>query len=119
MNPRPYYLLNKAGEPVNEPDVLTWARGLEKLDRTVAKDRIGAATVSTVFLGLDHNFIGTGPPVLWESMVFGSRLEGTCMRCAGSREQAIAMHGKILAIVKAGLSGGRHRKQKRQQQKSN
>jgi hypothetical protein len=27
--------------------------------------------VSTVFLGLDHNFLRTGPPVLFETMIFG------------------------------------------------
>lgn len=28
-------------------------------------------TVSTVFLGIDHSF-RSGPPVLWETMVFGN-----------------------------------------------
>jgi len=27
--------------------------------------------VSTVFLGLDHNFSGYGPPILFETMIFG------------------------------------------------
>jgi hypothetical protein len=31
--------------------------------------------VSTVFLGLDHNFSGAGPPVLYETMVFGGDLD--------------------------------------------
>ena len=28
-------------------------------------------TVSTVFLGIDHNFGGKGKPILFETMVFG------------------------------------------------
>jgi hypothetical protein len=31
----------------------------------------GAIYVSTVFLGLDHNLFGSGPPLLFETMVFG------------------------------------------------
>jgi hypothetical protein len=32
---------------------------------------IGDAVVSTVFLGLDHNHFGDGPPILFETMIFG------------------------------------------------
>jgi hypothetical protein len=34
-------------------------------------ERRDGIRVSTVFLGLDHSF-GNGPPVLWETMVFGA-----------------------------------------------
>jgi hypothetical protein len=53
------------------PDLIFWARWFEdnELCRRVALDQIGAARVSTVFLGLDHRS-GTGPPLLFETMVF-------------------------------------------------
>jgi hypothetical protein len=35
--------------------------------------------ISTVFLGLDHNF-GQGPPLLFESMVFGGEDDGEMVR---------------------------------------
>jgi hypothetical protein len=38
--------------------------------RIVAKTRVGESEVSTVFLGIDHQF-GEGPPLLFETMVFG------------------------------------------------
>lgn len=94
------YTLNASGKPVPEPDLITWARWFESADRTVGSDQIGESRVSTVFLGLDHNF-GEGPPVLWETMVFGGELEGEQNRCAGSREQAEAMHAKMVERVKA------------------
>ena len=39
-------------------------------DRILAKTRIGHIEVSTVFLGVDYNFMETGPPILFESMIF-------------------------------------------------
>ena len=37
--------------------------------RTVGRDDIGQWHVSTVFLGVDHQFYG-GPPLLFETMIF-------------------------------------------------
>jgi len=52
------------------PDFETWAVWFETADRTVATTVTEHATISTVFLGLDHGF-GSGRPVLFETMVFG------------------------------------------------
>jgi hypothetical protein len=37
----------------------------------VAQDELGSIRVSTVFLGIDHNLSGKGPPLLFETMIFG------------------------------------------------
>ena len=51
--------------------------GFEMMNRIVSNDKIGGATVSTVFLGLDHRFgIKTGDAILFETMVFGGDLDG-------------------------------------------
>lgn len=59
-------------EVVEEPDLLTWAQWMEAAaERRVARTEVNdAVTVSTVFLGLDHRF-GLGPPLLFETMIFG------------------------------------------------
>ena len=100
-----HYLLNSNGEPYPEPDLTKWAVGFEGLSRIVGQDNLGKYTaVSTVFLGLDHNFGGEGPPILWETMVFKNSddpdaPDGTYSeRCSGSREQAEAMHLKVLTL---------------------
>lgn len=54
---------------VAEHDPLTWARWFESADRHVALTEHELFRVSTVFLGLDHQF-GRGPPILFETMVF-------------------------------------------------
>ncbi len=54
------------------------SRFFEDVDRRrVAEDVAGGGRVSTVFLCLDHSFIGrNGPPLVFETMVFGGLLDG-------------------------------------------
>lgn len=74
-----WYDLDEAGHPVQRgesPRDIEYggrfdpARGL-RCWRVALTEAIGGteANVSTVFLGLDHNW-GNGPPILWESMAF-------------------------------------------------
>jgi hypothetical protein len=69
------YILN-GHRPISEPDLMKWARWFETADRHVARTMIGDVRVSTVFLGLDHSFDPKGPPLLFETMVFGGPLDG-------------------------------------------
>ena len=65
------YILDEVGNAVAEPDLMKWARWFEKKERHLADDRIGDVRVSTIFLGIDHRFGDDGPPMLWETMIFG------------------------------------------------
>jgi hypothetical protein len=97
------YVLNAVGEPVVEPDLFAWARWFERGDevRRVAETVVGNARVSTVFLGLDHNFSRSGPPLLFETMVFGGDHDEYCDRYA-TRAEAEAGHAAAVEMVKAG-----------------
>lgn len=64
------YILDAHGNPQEEHDLFRWAHWYETADRTVAKSTINGAEISTVFLGLDHNF-HEGRPLLFETMIFG------------------------------------------------
>lgn len=81
-------------EPVIEPDILKWAKWFESaqrlVKRSVATVDCKEVTVSTVFLGIDHSF-GQGPPLLFETMVFGGVLDQEMDRCS-TWEQAEKMH---------------------------
>lgn len=67
-----YYVLNADNQPVPEPDMMRWAQWFEHANRRVDYTQITSVlTVSTVFLGVDHRHFGKGPPVLYETMVFG------------------------------------------------
>lgn len=68
------YILNADRTPMQEPDILKWAKWFEDLgEMVVAVTNLSTfgERVSTVFLGLDHNFLGDGPPILWETMILG------------------------------------------------
>lgn len=54
--------------------------------------------VSTVFLGIDHSFGYGGPPVLFETMIFGGEQDGYQERCC-TYDEAIAMHAKACQIA--------------------
>lgn len=97
------YILDAQGNPKPCRDVVKWGRSMERA-HVVGRTYIGKdCRVSTVFLGLDHNYEEDGPPILWETMVFGGKLSRAMMRCAGSREQAEAMHNAMVRkVVEAG-----------------
>lgn len=68
------YLLDdqKNVVPVPGNDMSTWACAFENFEnRRVAETRTAGVRVSTVFLGLDHRFYDNGPPLVFETMIFG------------------------------------------------
>lgn len=95
---RIYYKLNPEGEPVPCEDVIEWGKWFERANRTVLRDELpNNVRVSTVFLGLDHNF-GGPQPLLWETMIFGGPHADYQERYA-TREDAIAGHARAKAIA--------------------
>jgi hypothetical protein len=69
------YILDENNKPV-EADLFLWAAWMDnQTNRIVGYTQINSQVeVSTVFLGLDHNFSNEGPPILFETMIFG----GSC-----------------------------------------
>ena len=57
------------------------------------------AEISTVYLGLDHNFEIDGPPLIYETMVFGGTLSGEQKRYP-NRHAALAGHDQLAAEVR-------------------
>lgn len=94
------YILDSSGSPVAEPDLQKWVLWFEKADKKVAREEIGGSIVSTVFLGVNHNYKALGKPLLWETMIFGGSLDQAQDRCDGNREQAEAMHARMVDRVK-------------------
>lgn len=97
------YTINAAGDPVPEPDLMTWARWLETADRKVARDQIGDTVVSTVFLGIDHGHGFTDEPLLYETMIFGGPHNDYQERCS-TKAQALDMHEVAVKLARSALS---------------
>ena len=91
-----YY--NRRGEPMT---MMEWARSFEDIEsRIVGKTTVGDAEVSTVHLGLDHQF-GDGPPLIFETMIFGGEHSDYQWRYS-TEEQAQAGHERVVAALQAG-----------------
>lgn len=80
-----YYILDDDHEvkPVNMEQWTAWIC-LNDEKRILARTEIGAATVSTVFLGINHNytlgFLGVNEPMLFETLVFGGPMNDIMFR---------------------------------------
>jgi hypothetical protein len=97
-----YYILkNKTPVIVSMHE---WARWFENTDnRRINSTTIGKVFISTVFMGIDHDFSGHGPPLLFETMVFGGPLDGEITRCAFYK-QAQRQHTEMVAEVNMALA---------------
>jgi hypothetical protein len=89
-------------------DMLAWGELMAGADRhiklTKLTDEYGQEiTVSTVFLGLDHRMGGSGPPVLWETMVFGGLEDGWQDRYTDP-DAAIASHISLVGELQTAIS---------------
>ena len=94
MNNKHYILKNKK---LIETDLLTWAKFMENPERIVKQEYLpNGYEVSTVFLGIDHNF-GVGEPLLFETMVFGKDNEEYIDRYTTYEESEIG-HKKAVEL---------------------
>lgn len=78
-------------------DISEWGKFMGNPDRIVKQEDIGDVRISTVFLGLDHQF-GEGEPLLFETMIFGGKEDQYQDRCS-TWEEAEKMHLKAKKIV--------------------
>jgi len=71
--PFPYYILteDKEVQQVDFETYAAWENAGGVRARCVRRTEVGDAYVSTVFLMIDHRFGDAGPPVVFETMVFG------------------------------------------------
>ena len=99
-----YYILNEDHSITVSEDILKWAQSFESQNRIVAKTHIGNVNVSTVFLGLDHRFGDEGPPLIFETMIFGGTYDEAQYRTS-TYEEAQAVHATAVRKVKTTAYG--------------
>ena len=93
------YYIEVEGKPVKAKSGLDWARNFEIANRRVDFTKTLNGEISTVFLGIDHS-LGCGPPLLYETIVFGGTLDQEQDRYS-TREQAVAGHADMISKVKS------------------
>src|SRR5262245_50906062 len=94
-----YYILNDAFEPLPIDDVLEWSEWCRR-HRVLGQDSLpGNIFVSTVFVGVDtRDAFDFGPPLLWETMIFGGPQNRYQERYA-SREEALNGHRRAIQLA--------------------
>lgn len=92
-----YY--NMDGEPIDDIQAMLLFRNFN--DRIVAQTYIGEGLdevhVSTVLLVINHQF-GNGPPLIFETMVFGGNLDQDQYRYS-TLEEAKEGHARAVLLV--------------------
>lgn len=92
-----YILVNGVATP--EKDLNKWATWLGDINnKRIKQYLINDVRVSTVFLGINHNFGGNGDPILFETLVFGGKYNDEMYRYC-TKEEAIKGHDKITLKV--------------------
>ncbi len=102
-----HWILNSKGEPEEASSFEAWGKWFEKSKlRQLDQTEIGGVSVSTVFLGLDHNFSGRGAPILWETLVFGGKHDQEMWRYS-SKKDALSGHAAAVKLVRADIKNRR------------
>lgn len=82
--------------PVAVSSLIDWAEWFETADRTVKKTQVGTTEVSTIFLGFPpHQHGNGGPPLLFETMIFGGKCDEHRWRYS-TWEEAEAGHDRVV-----------------------
>lgn len=81
-----------------------WAIQFEKNQRLCSTRYKWGGWLSTVYIGLDHNVSGIGPPLIFETMLFpyrGASVHVECWRYSTEKE-AIQNHSELVRRFKNG-----------------
>lgn len=82
------------GNPIGLGD---WAMLFEDVEnRIVRQDKVGEYFVSTVWIGIDYRFIGDGPPLIFETMVFDADGSERDIARYSSEEEALKGHAAMV-----------------------
>ena len=87
------YKLNPDGT-VEPTDIVDWSA-----DRVIDRTEIGEVLISTVFLPTDHNY-GSGPPLVFETMVFGGPMGQEFQECQRYATKAEAVMGHLDMVLR-------------------
>lgn len=93
----PHWILDEDGEPKQADTLEEWAKWHAESERTNSRrieetDMGPMGRVSTVFLAQDHSYMDGGPPLLFESMVFGGPFDQAIQERYSTRREAELGH---------------------------
>jgi hypothetical protein len=108
--PRPRYYVPDGAGGFRPAGLFEWAMWFDTTfevpfrdggQRVARDDLAGGVLVSTIFIGLDHNFLFDGPPILFETMILNSP-DLDWQERHETLAEAEAGHARALEIAKDG-----------------
>lgn len=93
------YYLDKDGIAIRVPKGKEIDYAMDMENKWQIETRVNHVRVSTVFLAIDHRHGNDGPPILFETMVFGGEHDEYQMRYSNMAEAKIG-HAKAVTMVK-------------------
>ena len=95
------YYYDPDGNPISmfEWGELFHSGAARHLAATAIDSDDGGCAVSTIWLGVDHSFGLSGPPLIYETMIFGGPLNGEQWRTP-NRHAALACHDQAVAACR-------------------
>jgi hypothetical protein len=80
----------------NEISMVRWSMLWRKNTYLIIKqEHVGDYWISTVWLGINHNFMRDGPPLIFETMVFKGKESDLASERYSTEEEALAGHERI------------------------
>lgn len=106
----PYFkdmYFNRKGEPIGIEEAGRLSMDLAY--KVVAQEDVLTSDgdllwVSTVWLGLNHNYFRDGPPLIFETMVFQEGMDDEYLQRYPTEESALEGHRFVVHALKEGLS---------------
>lgn len=98
--PSLYYDMDGNPVTIQEWSVIFEDHDARKVGDDTIEDGAEDVRVSTVLLGLDHSW-GKGPPLIFETMIFGGPHDNFCTRYA-TKQQALDGHEAVVLALEAG-----------------
>lgn len=79
-----------------------WTLAFSDTDRSIADENVDGYRVSTVWLGMNHEWRDGHPPLIFETMVFGGEPWDGYMLRYTTEAQAVAGHDQLVARIREG-----------------
>ena len=90
-----YYIMqNMRPQPAKFFEYAAWS---ETHNRTIDRTEVGEVLISTVFRGIDQS-IGEGPPLLFETRIYGGEFDGESQRFATLGDAKRGHHELVDAV---------------------
>lgn len=97
------YKLSDDHVPVPMHNTLEWAQWMESGNRIVGRTIKERHVISTVFLGVDHNFGYSSTPILFETMVFDPTGNDILQIRCSTWDEAVAQHKDVVRRVRSAI----------------